>query len=253
MSTDPGAGEGKGGPTRAAVAAEARALVRAALKGSLGTLRGPERDPYVSLVTVATTPDGAPLMLLSGLAVHTKNLAADARASLLVDATSLAGDPLAGGRVSLLGTLARAEDQAAAGRRFLARHPAASQYAGFGDFAYYRMAVAGAHFIGGFGRIVDLGAGELATDIAGAEALAAAEAEILAHMAEDHAEAVALYATRLAGKEPGSWRMSGIDPDGIDLMDGERTARVRFAAPVRTPGEARRALAALAARARQAG
>jgi putative heme iron utilization protein len=219
-------------------AALARSMVRAALKGSLGTLMPPSGHPYASLLLVATEPDGTPVFLISKLALHTKNLAEDARASLLIDATGTDADPMAGARITLIGT-ARATQSASARRRFLARHPAAAGYADFPDFSFYAFDITGAHYIGGFGRIVDLPRADLLIDTAGAEALIEAEPGIVAHMNEDHADAIELYATRLLGGAPGAWRMSGIDPEGCDLVLGARALRLPFAARI-TSGEAAR-------------
>jgi putative heme iron utilization protein len=107
------------------------------------------------------------------------------------------------------------------------------------------------HFIGGFGRIVDLGGDCLLTPTEGAETLLAAEAEIIAHMNDEHAAAVGLYATRIAGEAPGPWRMTGIDPDGCDLLRCNKAVRIAFPQPVHTPIEARRMLAGLADAARR--
>ena len=235
-------------------ASEARNLVRLALKGALATLeRGAagaqSGHPYASLVTVATTPEGRPVLLLSGLALHTQNFKADARASLLIDATSLAGDPLAGGRVTLIGHIART-DAASSRARFLSRHPAAVQYADFGDFAFYELNVERAHFIGGFGRIVSLRGDDVVSPVDDAMALVAAEADIIAHMNDDHADASQLYATRLAGTRAGNWRVVGCDPDGLDLLDGVHACRVPFDERVTTPDACRRALKRMADRAR---
>ena len=136
-------------------AAEAREIVRAALKGALASLLAPSGHPYASLLLVATEPDGAPVFLISKLALHTKNLAADARCSLLIDATGTDADPMAGARITLIGE-ARPTTSTTARARFLARHPAAAGYADFPDFSFYAFDIASAHFIGGFGRIVDL-------------------------------------------------------------------------------------------------
>ena len=141
-------------------ATDAAALVAAGATAVLGTLDRQSGTPYASLVTVATGPDRAPLMLLSGLAMHTRNLIADPRASLLFSADFGAADPLTLPRVTLLGSLAPTAN-AAARSVFLARHPAAAAYADFGDFEFYRLKVERAHFIGGFGRIVELSASEL--------------------------------------------------------------------------------------------
>ncbi len=236
-------------------ASDARNLVRQALKGALATLdRGgkdghPPGHPYASLVTVATDPEGRPVLLLSGLALHTQNLKADPRASLLIDATSLAGDPLAGGRVTVTGHLEQTASPSAR-MRFLNRHPSAAQYADFGDFAFYQLNVERSHFIGGFGRIVGLSAAQIVRPIDDASALVAAEADIVAHMNEDHAETLQLYATKLAGAGPGPWRIVGCDPDGMDLLNGEHAARIPFDARITTPDASRHAMKRLADKAR---
>ena len=226
-----------------------RHLMRTALKGALATLERKGGHPYASLVLVATEPDGAPIFLISRLALHTRNLEQDARASLLIDGTSGLGDPLTGGRVTLVGEV-RPTSSPTALRRFLQRHPSAETYAGFGDFSVFALKVAGGHYIGGFGRIVDLAPPALLTDVAGAGALIAAEADIIEHMNSDHADAVALYATELAGAPAGAWRMCGIDPAGADLLHCTNAVRIPFPEPVRSPGDARNALVALARQAR---
>ena len=133
-------------------------------------------------------------------------------------------------------------------RRFLARHPEASFYADFPDFAFWRLAVEGAHYIGGFGRIFDLSPGDL-LQTEGAKRLVGAEADIVEHMNSHHADAVELYA-RAVGASPGRWRMTGIDPEGCDIVLDGAARRIRFAVPVRTPAEARKELVGLAAGAR---
>jgi putative heme iron utilization protein len=225
--------------------------MRTALKGSLATLDRETGHPYASLVLVATEPDGAPVFLISKLALHTRNLLNDPRASVLVDGTGGLGDPLSGGRVTLMGE-ARPTSSATAMRRFLARHPSAEGYAGFTDFAVYQLTPSRGHYIGGFGRIVDLEPDSLLIDVSDAGGLIEAEAGIVEHMNSDHADAVTLYATELAGCTPGAWRMSGIDPGGLDLLHCTIAARVDFPAPVRSPGEARRLLVGLAGAAREA-
>lgn len=232
-----------------APAVVSRRLVRTSLKASLATLSRDSGHPYASLVLAATEPDGSPILLISGLAVHTRNLAQDARASLLFDDTGETADPLSGARVTVIGT-ARPTTSPTALRRFIARHPSAQGYAGFKDFAVYVLDIASAHYIGGFGRIVDLAGADLTTPIEGAEALIAAEPDIIAHMNEDHADAVGLYATELSGQPAGDWRMVGIDPDGADLLHRTNSARIEFPSRVRAPDEARAALVALVREAR---
>jgi putative heme iron utilization protein len=220
------------------------------LKASLATIASGSNYPYASLITTATEASGAPIFLISGLAQHTKNLAQDPRASILFDGTGAAGDPLQGARVTLLGRAEKVVDEAVK-RRFLARHPESAFYADFPDFAFWRLQVEGAHYIGGFGRIVDFAPEELLVDTAGAGDLLASEPDILAHMNADHADAIRLYATRLAGGPEGLWRMSGIDPEGCDLIWEGDARRIRFAAPIATPGEARAELVRLVNAARE--
>jgi len=212
-------------------------LLRETGTGALGTLL-PDGAPYVSLATVATMPDGAPVLLLSKLARHTGNIARDTRVSLLLAAEYRAGDPLAGARVSIAGRIARTGD-AAAKRRFLARHPSARGYAEFPDFGFFRIEIEGAHLVSGFGRIVDLAAAELLTPLAGAEALLAAEESAVDHMNEDHLDAIALYAGKLLGESGEGWRLASLDPEGCDLVRGERARRLPFPERV-TSGDALR-------------
>jgi len=237
-------------PSKTELAADARGLVRLALKASLATIASGSSYPYASLITTATEASGAPIFLISGLAQHTKNLADDPRASILFDGTGAAGDPLQGARVTLWGRAEKVVDEAVR-RRFLARHPEAAFYADFPDFAFWRLRVEGAHYIGGFGRIVDFAPEELLVDTEAAGDLLAAEPDILAHMNADHADAIRLYATRLAGGPEGLWRMSGIDPEGCDLIWEGAARRIRFADPIATPGEARAELVRLVNAARE--
>ena len=147
-------------PSREEIAGAARALVRRAFKGSMATIDAKNGYPYASLVTLATDASGAPTLLISNLARHTANLAKDPRASIMVDETGALADPLQGARVTLYGKVERTKEEAVR-RRFLARHPEASFYADFPDFGFFRLAVEGAHYIGGFGRIFDLAPSEL--------------------------------------------------------------------------------------------
>jgi heme iron utilization protein len=208
--------------------ARARHFVRAKDKAVLATLARaglPEAGgPYASLVQVAFDHDGAPLLLISTLADHTKNLHVDGRVSLLFDGTGGLAEPLTGARVSLQGVAAPTTDKRHASR-YLARFPAAAMYAGFKDFAFWRVAPGRAHQVAGFGRISWFERFAVDTHAA----LAEAEADIVAHMNQDHAEAVGLYA-KLAGETDGAWTMTGVDPEGADIRDHAkgRAARIRF-------------------------
>lgn len=235
---------------QASPAATARSLVRKGRKAFLGTVDKVSGHPHVSLVTAATEPDGSPLLLISRLAVHTQNLMADARCSLLFDGTDLKGDPLAGGRVTVIGA-ARPTTSETARRRFLARHPEAADYVSFADFSFYALDIERAHYIGGFGRIVTLPGADLTVNMAGAAALVDGEPGIVEHMNQDHLDAIQLYADVLAGRDGSGWQMTGIDPEGIDLADTSgRTERIWFAAPITSPGDARRELVRLVEQAR---
>lgn len=209
--------------------------------------------PYASLVAVACDMDASPLLLISDLAQHSRNIAADGRVSLLFDGSPAAGaDPLAAPRISLLGEAKRCDDQHRL-PRFVARHPSAADYAGFGDFHLYRVEIERGHLVAGFGRISWIEGDELR--LAGnIRPLSEAEPAIVSHMNGDHADAVGLYATHLLGRPGGAWRMVGIDPEGVDLRLGNEVARLDFAdhlsGTVRDPVTARRALVALVAEAR---
>jgi putative heme iron utilization protein len=146
--------------------------------------------------------------------------------------------------------LAEPESDAKVRNRFLLRHPEAEFYAAFPDFGFWRLKVEGAHYIGGFGRIFDLGPDDLLVSTEGAEALLDAEPGILEHMNADHADALELYATALGDGAPGRWRMTGIDPEGFDIVLGSAARRILFAQPITTPGEARTELVRLATEAR---
>ena len=209
-------------------ATTARGLLRRVDRASLATAFGAGRDvyPYASLVLVAADYDASPLLLISNLAEHTKNLVHDARASLLFDGTTGLDDPLTGARVTVLGTL-RPDDDAVRRRRFVARHPSAALYAGFKDFALYRMEVARAHLVAGFGRIHWIEAQELLLrdDVAW---LRTGEPGILEHMNHDHAATIDLYAQRLLALSGDGWRITGVDREGADLRRSGAIARLDF-------------------------
>ena len=235
----------------------AKALLRSTGSGALATLE-PQGAPFSSLTSVATDIDGRPLLLLSRLAAHTGHLEADPRASLLL-ARIGRGDPLAHPRLTLTGRAARLERKSAeherARRRFLAAHPKSELYADFADFSFWRLDPTQAHLNGGFARAAQLSAAELLTVVEGAQELVLAEEAALAHMNQDHADAVALYATVLLGAAAGPWRLTGLDPEGCDLAQGDERRRLAFPQAVRTPEELRAMLVNLTqeARAKSAG
>jgi putative heme iron utilization protein len=228
--------------------AAAKRLTREARSGALATLMAGSGDPYCSLVNVATAADGSPLLLISRLALHTKNIQADPRVSLMLDERK-EGDPLEGTRVMLMG-IAAMTDHEDVRRRYLARQPEAEAFTGFADFAFYEIRLKGAHLVAGFGRIVDLKPADILTDLSGAETLIAAEPDVIAHMNADHAEACRLYATSLLGAPDGDWRCVGCDPEGLDLQHGRTGLRLPFPQRVTSPLALRAVLKQLAERAR---
>lgn len=226
----------------------AKKLLREGRSGALATLIAGTGDPYCSLVNVATGPDGAPLLLLSQLALHTKNILADARVSLMLDERK-EGDPLEGARVMLMGTAAATTDGGARAA-YLRRHPEAEMFAGFTDFAVYRLTITRTHLVAGFGRIVDLAPHEVLTDVTDAQPLLEAEADAIAHVNADHADALRLYATRLLGGPEGDWSCVGIDPEGLELQQGRTALRLVFPQRIISAGALRAVLRNLAESAR---
>jgi len=231
----------------------AKTLLRTTRTGTLATLDRNTGHPFASLVNVATDADGAPLILVSKLATHAANLEVDGRASLLLAETGK-GDALAHPRLTVLGTFAsvalEAAEEPRIRRRFLAHHPKSELYAGFGDFAFWRMAVVSAHLNGGFARAADLAAAEVLTDVSDAAALIESEADAIAHMNADHAEACRLYAIKLLGAPEGGWACVSIDPEGIELQYGQTVLRLFFPQRVTGPGPLRAVLKQLAEQAR---
>jgi len=221
-----------------------RRLDRATLATSLGI--APDAWPYASLVLVACDLDASPLLLLSDLAEHTKNLQRDPRASLLFDGTAGLDDPLTGARATILGELTAAPEPSNLDR-FVRRHPSAATYAGFKDFRLYRMRVARAHLVAGFGRIHWIDAASTVLFPADAFGwLRAAEPDILQHMNGDHAATIDRYAQRLLGLEDEGWQLTGVDPEGADLRRHGTVARLEFPRPVTDLGDVRQIFAALA-------
>jgi heme iron utilization protein len=233
--------------------AVAKQLLRVTRAGALATIDRNTGHPFSSLVNVATDADGSPLILISQLATHTANIEIDSRASVLLAAAGK-GDPLAHPRLTVLGAFVRIERgtpfATRTERRFLSRHPKSRLYAGFGDFSFWRLQVVSAHLNGGFARAVDLEASDILTPVEDAVEIVEIEENAIGHMNSDHADVVRLYATRLLDEADGAWAVTGIDPDGIDLALGDRTARLPFAGRVTDGHALRTTLADMAAQAR---
>lgn len=229
--------------------AQIRSLMRSLDRATLSTgMAGQDGWPYGSLVMAAVDQDGSPLLLLSDLAEHTTNLKADPRVSLLFDGTAGLAEPLTGARVSVLGQIDKIDDGRMA-ERYLRRHPSARMFAEFKDFNFYRVSIERAHIVAGFGKIHWVAAEHILSERM--PDLEEAEAGIVTHMNEDHADANQLYASVLLGRDGEGWEMTGCDPEGCDLRLDGAIARIDYDAPVRDADETRKALVALVKRARQ--
>ncbi len=222
--------------THAEAVADAKRLTRLARTGALATLDA-AGAPLTTLVGVASDFDGAPLFLMSTLSRHTKNLAQDPRASLLLTGRRERGDPLNWPRVTVGGLVEHCADPRAK-VRYLQRNPKAGPYAGFADFSVFRLRIDDVHFNGGFGRAAPLKPIEVLASRGGEAALTEAEERLLAGV---NALGEAKLA-RLAGHKasprapgPGGWRAIGLDAEGLDLAAGGRAARAQFATPAQDP------------------
>lgn len=240
-----------GGGTYDAAAASRR-LMRSQPAAVLSTGMGGDGWPYGSLVLTAVDHAARPILLISTLAEHTKNLMRDGRVSLLFDGTAEYRERLTGPRVTVLGRAEKTGDPADRAR-FVARHPSAGLYAGFGDFAFWRIEPERAHIVAGFGKIDWVEKADLLTDASDAGELAAAEADITAHMNADHSDAVGLYANVLCGRPGVGWRITGVDPEGADLARSGDHCRIEFGRTVTNAEEARAELVRLVMRARNSG
>jgi putative heme iron utilization protein len=231
----------------------ARSLLRRSRQGALATLMTGSGDPYCSLVNLASHADGSPILLISRLALHTGNILADSRVSVMLDERA-EGDPLEGSRIMLAGRAVQAAGAEAAilRRRYLNAHPSAEAFVDFKDFSFFRIQPSGAHLVAGFGRIVDLTPEQFLTDISGCSALLEAEQDAIDHMNADHRDTMNLYATRLLGADPADWRCTGCDPDGIDIQAGATTLRLDFPRRIATAAALRQMLKELANQARAA-
>jgi putative heme iron utilization protein len=228
----------------------ARSLLRRSRQGALATLMAGSGDPYCSLVNVASHADASPILLISRLALHTQNILADNRVSLMLDERA-AGDPLEGARIMLAG---RAEEAAGTlRRRYLNAHPSAEAFVEFKDFSFFRVVPSAAHLVAGFGRIIDLTPAQFLTDIGDAGELLEAEQGAVAHMNEDHREAMNLYATKLLGAESADWTCTGCDPDGMDMQAGATALRLDFPERVTSGTALRKMLVRLVGEARAKG
>ena len=243
----PPAAPGADPPAEPSSAERASTLVHLGRTGMLATLsRRHPGHPFGSIMPYALDEARRPLLLISSMAMHTQNLEADGRASLLVTGPGAAEDPLASGRVTLIGEARRipAADVPAAREHYLARHPRAAAWVDFGDFGFWRLEVVDLYWVGGFaamdwveGRVYAAAAPDPLSEVAPG---------IVEHMNRDHADALALFARVLAGEAADEATMLEVDRLGfkLRLVDGGRlhTTRIAFPREVRTAANARTVL-----------
>jgi heme iron utilization protein len=221
-------------------AERARTLAYLGRTGALATLsRKHPGHPFASLMPYALDARGQPLVLISTMAMHTQNLQADPRASLLVTQAGAgvqlpeSADPLAAGRLTLIGEARPlpAGDVAGAREAYLARHQQAAYWVDFDDFAFWRFDVRDVYFVGGFAAMDWVTAAEYAA--ARPDPLADAAAGILEHMNRDHADALVSYARHFAGEPADEAAMVAVDRLGfkLRLRSGKRLHSVRVAFP----------------------
>ena len=234
MSADPHAA-----PVLSA-ANEAKRLPRLARTGALATLERDGAGPLTTLVGVASDWDGSPLFLMSDLSRHSRNLAADPRASLLVTSEPGRGDPLNRPRLSVGGAVV-VQNDATARDRYIRRNPKAKLYANFADFSLRRLNIESIHFNGGFGRADAVAREDLVTPAGDIGALIAAEDRLLEEFYAVGERGIAKLVAGASSRRRG-WRAVGIDAEGLDLAAGGATARVDFFAPAFDPVTWRRKL-----------
>lgn len=232
----------------------AKELVRTARYAALAALEPGTGHPLSSRVALATDLDGTPTILTSTLSGHTAAILADPRCSLLCGEPGK-GDPLAHARITLFTKAVRVErgssDHARLRRRYLARHSKAELYVDFGDFSFFRLEIDKASLNGGFGKAYELGRSDLVLPAGMVGPFLDWEEGAVAHMNEDHSDAVKLYAEVLAKAAEANWRMTGLDPEGVDMAAGDRVARVWFDETMNDPGSLRKILVDLVGIARE--
>lgn len=238
------------------IARTARLIARGAGAGALATQRRAARaerqgHPYVSKVGVAWDVDGAPIFLFSTLAAHTQDVLADGRASLLLEAPSTTANPLESARCTLVGQAHKITDEqeiAHARARYLAHHPGAALYAGFGDFAFWRLHIDKVHYVGGFGAAKWLKAVDY---LAPAKDLAQAEERLIADLSGPRCDDLAVLIKVHLGCGARGWKPVGVDADGVSLSGPKgRHARVDFLSPAADLSGWRRRFQALVKKAR---
>lgn len=227
----------------------AKTLLRTARYGALAALDPQSGAPLARRVAVATEVSGEPVVLVSALSEHTSAIVADPRCSLLVGEPGR-GDPLAHPRLSLICRAQRLErgdpEASEARRRYLNRHPKAQLYVDFADFAFFRLRIVKASLNGGFGKAYRLDRGDIVLVGPAVDQIAAGEQSAIERMNADDGQALALHARNIVGASKSKWRLTAIDPEGIDLDSGSIVKRLFFPTAVGNVGDLRRMLINLA-------
>ncbi len=226
----------------------ARKLLRAARQGTLATSM--DGQPFASFCTPACAGDLSILLLLSSLSEHTRHLRAEPRCAVMVSGPPAETNPQTAPRVTVTG-LAEPEPDLQAKARWLAIHPYAALYAEFADFALFRVRPLAGLFVGGFARATRLRQSDLTPDPGAVAAVAEAEASIIEHCNDHHADAITAIGDTAGPDGAGPWRMVAVDVDGFDLARGERVLRMAWSAPIADPDRVRAELIRLARLARR--
>jgi len=236
-------------------AERARTLTHLGRIGSLSTLsRKQSGFPFGSVMPYGLDSGGRPIFLISSMAMHTQNLQADPRASLLVTQPDASGDPLGASRVTLIGNAQIIPSSEVADSRslYLERYANAKYWVDFEDFSFYRMDVLDVYYVGGFGVMGWVQASDY--DQAKPDPLADSAAGIMEHINADHKDALVLLARTLAGIESHEAAMTSVDRLGFHLRlktkDGMKGSRIAFLREVTSKGEARKVLVEMVQQAR---
>lgn len=235
--------------SRSFTGTEVRLLLRRARTAALGTSNRDPKGPYVSLANIATDGQGHPVIFISRLAWHTRNIEANPEASVMVSEIPPEGDALTGPRVTVMGRFEPLPKGDIAAR-YAHHHPAARTYLDFPDFSFWRLKAQKIHAVAGFGRIETMEPDEVFLPESTAAAVMDQAESAIAHMNEDHADAVELYARKLLGAEAGKWRITAIDPDGAHLAREDKVLRLAFERPAEKAADLRQIFVALAQKAR---